>query len=139
MGVPPSGSGCQPSASAAVPASSQSGIPNALIEAIEFYAFPENWHGVYMVGRGPMTDDWSDDYDDPQYPDGKPGKRARDCIRWLYENGHYDELRAEFEPASGIKAGTAETAQPVRSEGREPGPRSGDAPTTPSPSEDPCP
>ena len=53
-----------------------------LIEALVFYAIPGNWHGVYMIGNGPMVDDWGEVADD-QYPDGKPGKFARETIKKL--------------------------------------------------------
>lgn len=91
-GVSPSGPGSREPSQQAVSAADAASIPDAVIEAVEFYAFAENWHGVYMCGHGPMTDDWSDDYDDPQYPDGKPGKLARAAVRWLHEHGYYDEL-----------------------------------------------
>jgi hypothetical protein len=52
-------------------------------KVIEFYSDPENWHGVYMVGCGSMLDDWSD-VEHPNYPDGKPGKCAR---QWLSQQG----------------------------------------------------
>jgi hypothetical protein len=57
------------------------------VAAIEFYALPENWHGVYMCGNGPMADDWAEDYDDDQYPDGKPGRLAREAFRALIASG----------------------------------------------------
>ena len=72
------------------------------IQAVCFYAIPENWHGVYMCGHGPMTDDWSE-VKDAQYPDGKPGKLARDTVNWLIENGFADD------DALATEAGTAET------------------------------
>lgn len=75
------------------------GIPSAVLKAIEFYALPENWHGVYMVGRGPMADDWSDDYDDDQYSDGKPGKLAREAWRALDDLGYFsDDLAMQPPP-----------------------------------------
>jgi hypothetical protein len=58
-----------------------------LAQAVAFYADPESWHGVYMVGDGPMSDDW-DEVDHPQYPDGKPGKLAREAVAaYLAETG----------------------------------------------------
>ena len=47
--------------------------------ALEFYADEDNWFGVYMVGRGPMGEDWSQD-GNPDWPDGKPGKQARAAL-----------------------------------------------------------
>jgi hypothetical protein len=49
-----------------------------IAEAVAFYADPENWHGVYMMGEGPMADDWNETAD-PQYSP-KPGKRAREAL-----------------------------------------------------------
>jgi hypothetical protein len=51
-----------------------------LREALEFYAEPGSWFGVYMVGRGPMAEDWSDDCADDDFPDGKPGLLARKAL-----------------------------------------------------------
>lgn len=89
------------------------------IEALAFYAVPENWHGVYMVGCGPMGDDWSD-VADQQYPDGKPGRLARETIDWLEKQYPSDT------DGSGEAGQTAQQAGP---EGREPGPQSGIAQT----------
>jgi hypothetical protein len=58
-----------------------------IVDAIGFYALPESWHGVYMLGRGPMDDDWTIDYDDDQYPDGKPGALARAVWRKMAAEG----------------------------------------------------
>tara|TARA_R110000868_G_scaffold263743_2_gene522391 strand:- start:2596 stop:2937 length:342 start_codon:yes stop_codon:yes gene_type:complete len=49
--------------------------------ALEFYADEDNWFGVYMVGRGPMGEDWSQD-GNPDWPDGKPGRCAREILGW---------------------------------------------------------
>jgi hypothetical protein len=52
-----------------------------LVEALEFYADPGSWYGAYVVGSSsPMADDWSDDCADGNFPDGKPGKRARTAL-----------------------------------------------------------
>lgn len=48
-----------------------------LREALKFYADHGSWFGVYTVGPG-MVDDWSDPC--PEWPDGKPGKRARAAL-----------------------------------------------------------
>lgn len=51
-------------------------------EALEFYANPDNWWGTYTASsKAPMYDDWSDVEDDAAYPDGKPGKRAREALK----------------------------------------------------------
>lgn len=49
-------------------------------EALEFYADHENWDGTYTVSgsKYAMNDDWSEPTE--YYPDGKPGKRARNAL-----------------------------------------------------------
>jgi hypothetical protein len=84
-------------------------VLNRMVDALMFYAMPENWHGVYMMGHGPMTDDWTDDYNDFQYPNGKPGHQAREIMRELADNG----LLAQLDDTQGIEAGTATTGTGV--------------------------
>jgi hypothetical protein len=65
--------------------------------ALEFYADEDNWFGVYMVGRGPMGEDWSQD-GNPDWPDGKPGRCAREILGWTV---------AEIEARAALTTGEA--------------------------------
>ena len=67
--------------------------------ALEFYADEDNWFGVYMVGRGPMSEDWSQD-GNPDWPDGKPGRCAREILGWTV---------AEIEARAALTTGEATT------------------------------
>lgn len=56
-----------------------------LLEALEFYADHDNWYGTYVASsKSAMYDDWGDPTD--EWPDGKPGKLAREALNEYY--GH---------------------------------------------------
>ena len=51
-----------------------------MVEALIFYADQSNWYGTYVSSdKSAMYNDWSDPTSD--FPDGKPGKTARDALR----------------------------------------------------------
>lgn len=57
---------------------------------LEFYADPENWWGCYVATtKAPMYDDWEEEFpeqwDDGEFPDGKPGKAARAALQKMEE------------------------------------------------------
>jgi len=55
-----------------------------LIEALAFYALPENYHAIAFIADGPagaFTDDFSEDHYDEFYDRPMPGKTARDALR----------------------------------------------------------
>jgi len=112
------------------PQPSVPGLPLVALQALMFYADPENWHGVYAAGPGPMTDDWSSDPPHPAYPHGKPGRAARHALTLLCEAGLCDPDQPvpvlDLPPQPSPPPPTPATPQPPP----EPQPSLGDALTS---------
>ena len=54
-----------------------------LREALAFYADPETYFGIGIIGDAPcgeFVDDFSDDHGHPHMPGHRPGKRARAAL-----------------------------------------------------------
>lgn len=57
-----------------------------LIEALEFYADPETYHGVTMLCDPPgggWAEDFGDSHHHPRYSRAMPGAKAREVLRSL--------------------------------------------------------
>lgn len=60
---------------------------NPLINVLLFYADPETYHGISILGDPPcgeFIDDFSEDHEHPDYPRPMPGATARDILRGLH-------------------------------------------------------
>jgi hypothetical protein len=57
-----------------------------LVEALEFYADPETYHGVTMLCDPPgggWAEDFGDSHNHPRYRRAMPGSKAREVLRGL--------------------------------------------------------
>lgn len=68
-------------------------IIGVLSEALHFYADPETYFAIMMVGDspcGPIIDDFSDDHGHPQLDGNRCGKTAREALKEAFgkESGY---------------------------------------------------